>query len=85
MSAAVPQSTEATIASIEEREQLEKHFLSLDRETLYKICEYLHLVPFIHAKILVLLRREVERRAHGPGQVKVDRVSEAGLVERCVG
>ena len=35
----------ATIASIEERDQLEKHFLSLDRETLYNICEYLHLVP----------------------------------------
>ena len=35
----------ATIASIEDREQLEKHFLSLTRETLYNICEYLHLVP----------------------------------------
>ena len=35
----------ATIASIEDREQLEKHFLSLGRDTLYQICEYLHLVP----------------------------------------
>ena len=35
----------ATIASIEERDQLEKHFMSLSRETLYNVCEYLHLVP----------------------------------------
>ena len=35
----------ATIASIEDRDQLEKHFLTLSRETLYCICEYLHLVP----------------------------------------
>ena len=35
----------ATIASIEDRDQLEKHFFSLNRDTLYDICEYLHLVP----------------------------------------
>jgi len=35
----------ATIASIEDREQLEKHFYELDRDTLYAICQYLHLVP----------------------------------------
>jgi intron-binding protein aquarius len=35
----------ATIASIEDREQLEKHFLPLERDTLYQVCQYLHLVP----------------------------------------
>merc|ERR1719402_514962 len=35
----------ATIASIEDREQLEKHFGGLSRSTLYSLCEYLHLVP----------------------------------------
>jgi len=35
----------ATIASIEDRDQLVKHFLSVNRDTLYDICEYLHLVP----------------------------------------
>jgi hypothetical protein len=35
----------ATIASIEDREQLERHFLRLDRATLHSVCEYLHLVP----------------------------------------
>jgi intron-binding protein aquarius len=34
----------ATIASIEDREQLEKHFLTLSRDTLYQVCQYLHLV-----------------------------------------
>ena len=35
----------ATIASIEDRDQLVKHFLMVNRDTLYDICEYLHLVP----------------------------------------
>jgi hypothetical protein len=35
----------ATIASIEDREQLERHFLRLGRLTLHSVCEYLHLVP----------------------------------------
>lgn len=35
----------ATIASIEDREQLEKHFLELSKETLHQICHYLNLVP----------------------------------------
>jgi len=35
----------ATIASIEDREQLVKYFQRLGRDTLYDICEYLHLVP----------------------------------------
>ncbi len=35
----------ATIASIEDREQLERHFLRLGRVTLHSVCEYLHLVP----------------------------------------
>ena len=34
-----------TIASIEDRDQLVKHFLSVNRDTLYDICEYLHPVP----------------------------------------
>ena len=32
-------------ASIEDRDQLVKYFQRLGRETLYDICEYLHLVP----------------------------------------
>jgi len=35
----------ATIASIEGRGQLEKHFQTLPRHILYAICHYLHLVP----------------------------------------
>jgi len=35
----------ATIASIEDREQLEKHFQQVPRDTLYEVCQYLHLVP----------------------------------------
>ena len=35
----------ATIASIEDREQPERHFLRLTRPTLHSVCEYLHLVP----------------------------------------
>merc|ERR1719193_334609 len=35
----------ATIASIEDRDQLVKYFQRLGRDTLYAICEYLHLVP----------------------------------------
>ena len=41
----------ATIASIEDREQLEKHFYELDRDTLYAICQYLHLVPETEGEI----------------------------------
>ena len=32
-------------ASIEDRDQLVKYFQRLGRDTLYAICEYLHLVP----------------------------------------
>jgi len=35
----------ASIASIEDRDQLVKYFSRLDRDTLYAVCEYLHLVP----------------------------------------
>ncbi len=39
----------ATIASIEDRDQLERHFCRLDRPTWHSICEYLHLVPPAHS------------------------------------
>ena len=35
----------ATVASVDDRENLEKHFKNLEKETLYDIAEYLFLVP----------------------------------------
>ena len=40
----------ATVASIDDRTNLEKHFKNLSKETLYDIAEYLFLVPPLQDK-----------------------------------